>query len=88
MKKKYKKASTYTPLVSQLLGNSAQISHLPQIAWGREHEKDAVQSFLSDIASQHVNSFHVNGLYVKGAYHILLHPQMVHSIATVAPINH
>jgi hypothetical protein len=71
MKKRGKTAIKYSPMVSQLLGKSADISHLPAIAWGQTHEKDAIQAFLSDIASQHVDGLHgfrSCGLFVKSAY--------------------
>ena len=57
MKKRGKKVITYCPLVLQLLGKSADISHIPPIAWGQTHEKNAIQAFLSDVASQHVNGY-------------------------------
>ena len=55
MKKRGKKVPRYSPLVSQFLGKSPDISKLPAIKWGQTHEKDAIQAFLSDVASQHVN---------------------------------
>ena len=58
MKKRGKKVIAYSPLVFQLLGKSADISHIPAIAWGQTHEKNAIQAFLSDVASQHVNGLH------------------------------
>ena len=57
MKKRGKKVITYCPLVLQLLGKSADTSHIPAIAWGQTHEKNAIQAFLSDVASQHVNGY-------------------------------
>ena len=35
--------NTYTPLVFDILNKSDDISHLPQIKWGLEHEKDAIK---------------------------------------------
>ena len=43
----------YSSLVSTLLSRSDDISHLPQIKWGNAHEKDAIKSFMADVASQH-----------------------------------
>ena len=50
------------------------ISHLPQIKWGIEHEKDAIKSFLSDAASKHgngMNGFKQCGLFIKPDYTFL-----------------
>ena len=58
MKKRGNKVIAYSPLVFQLLGKSADISHVPAIAWGQKHDKNAIQAFLSDVASQHVNGLH------------------------------
>ena len=71
MKKRGKKVIAYSPLVFQLLGKSADISHIPAIAWGQTHEKNAIQAFLSDVASQHVNGLHgfrSCRLFVKSSY--------------------
>ena len=57
MKKRGKKVIAYSPLGFQLLGKSGDISHIPAIAWGQTHEKNAIQAFLSDVASQHVNGY-------------------------------
>ena len=71
MKKRGKKVIAYSPLVLQLLGKSADISHIPAIAWGQTHEKNAIQALLSDVASQHVNGLHgfrSCGLFVKSSH--------------------
>ena len=47
------KKPIYSSLVSSLLSESGDVSHLPQIKWGNAHEKDAIKSFMSDVASQH-----------------------------------
>ena len=51
-----------------MINESDDISHLPQLKWGIAHEKDGVKSFMSDIASQHEGGlvgFQRCGLYVK-----------------------
>ena len=61
----------YSPTIFDLVNESEGISHLPQIKWGIEHEKDGVKCFMSDIASQHDGSlegFRTCGLYTKGDY--------------------
>lgn len=66
--------STYTPLVFNILKKRDDISHLPQIKWGIEHEKDAIKSFLSDAASKHgngMNGFKQCGLFIKPDYAFL-----------------
>lgn len=66
--------STYTPLVFNIVNKSDDISHLPQIKWGIEHEKDASKSFLSDVASKHANAmngFKQYGLFIKPDYAFL-----------------
>ena len=40
-------------LVSNLLNRSDDVSPLTQINWGNAHEKDAIRSFMADVASQH-----------------------------------
>ena len=67
-KAKSSKKPQYSPTVYKLL-NESDISHLSQIKWGVEHEKDGIKSFLLDIASQHkcgLEGFPQCGLYVKG----------------------
>ena len=66
--------STYTPLVFNSVKKSDDISHLPQIKWGIEHEKDASKSLLSDVASKHANGmnrFKQCGLFIKPDYAFL-----------------
>ena len=68
------KKPVYSSLVSSLLNKSDEISHLPQIKWGNEHEKDAIKSFMSDIASQHdggLQGFKQCGLFIKPDYPFL-----------------
>ena len=60
----------YSSLVSSLL-NKSDVSHLPQIKWGNAHEKDAIKSFMSDVASQHdggLQGFKQCGLFIKPDY--------------------
>ena len=57
MKKRGKKVIAYSPLVLNRLVKSADISHIPAIAWGQAHEKNAIQALLCDVASQHVNGY-------------------------------
>ena len=52
---KSRKRGKNTYMVFDILNKSDDISHLPQIKWGLEHEKDAIKSFLSDVASKHAN---------------------------------
>lgn len=62
-----KNKGTYT-LVLNILNKSDDISHLPQIKWGNDHEKDAINAFISDVASQHVNGVKGNkqcDLFIK-----------------------
>lgn len=40
LKSRKRSKSTYTPLVFNILNKSDDISQLPQIKWGIEHEKD------------------------------------------------
>ena len=68
---KHTKKPQYSPVVFSIVSESEDISHLPQIAWGINHEKDAVKAFLSDVASQHENGlegFRQCGLFVKADY--------------------
>ena len=61
----------YSSLVSSLLNKSDDVSHLPQIKWGNAHEKDAIKSFMSDVASQHdggLQGFKQCGLFIKPDY--------------------
>ena len=61
----------YTPLVFNVLNKGDDISHLPQIKWGVQHEKDGIKSFMSDVASQHQNGlegFKQCGLFIKADY--------------------
>ena len=70
-RKNAKKNSQYSPTVFDIINESEDISHLPQIKWGIEHEEDGVKCFMSDIASQHDGSlegFRKCGLYVKADY--------------------
>ena len=74
LKSRKRGKNTYTPLVFDILNKSDDISHLPQIKWGLEHEKDAIKSFLSDVASKHangMNGFKQCGLFVKHDYAFL-----------------
>ena len=74
LKSRKKSKSTYTPLVFKILNKSDDISHLPQIKWGNDHEKDAIKPFLSDVASQHangMNGFKQCGLFIKPDYPFL-----------------
>ena len=55
-------------MMFNMINESDDISHLPQLKWGIAHEKDGVKSFMSDIASQHEGGlvgFQRCGLYVK-----------------------
>ena len=64
----------YTPLVSTIINENEDISNLPQIKWGTDHESDAIKAFMSDIAPQHVGGmegFRECGLFVKGDYPFL-----------------
>ena len=74
LKSRKRGKNTYTPLVFDILNKSDDISHLSQIKWGIEHEKDAIKSFLSDVASKHangMNGFKQCGLFVKHDYAFL-----------------
>ena len=74
LKSRKRSKSTYTLLVFNILNKSDDISHLPQIKWGIEHEKDAIKSFLSDVASKHANAmngFKQRGLFIKLDYAFL-----------------
>ena len=65
------KKPVYSSLVSSLLNKNDDVSHLPQINWGNAHEKDAIKSFMSDVASQHdggPQGFKQCGLFVKPDY--------------------
>ena len=65
------KKPIYSSLVSSLLSESGDVSHLPQIKWGNAHEKDAIKSFMSDVASQHdggLQGFKQCGLFIKPDY--------------------
>ena len=65
------KKPVYSPLVSSLLSQSDDVSHLPQIKWGTAHEKDAIKAFMSDVASQHdggLQGFKQCGLFIKSNY--------------------
>ena len=65
------KKPVYSSLVSSLLNKSDDVSHLPQIKWGNAHEKDAIKSFMSDVASQHdggLQGFKQCGLFIKPDY--------------------
>ena len=58
-------------MMFNMINESDDISHLPQLKWGIAHEKDGVKSFMSDIASQHEGGlvgFQRCGLYVKADY--------------------
>ena len=68
------KKPVYSSLVSSLLNKSYELSHLPQIKWGNAHEKDAIKSFMSVVASQHdvgLQSFRECGLFIKPDYPFL-----------------
>jgi hypothetical protein len=70
-RKNSKKNPQYSPVVSDIVHESEDISHLPQIKWGVEHEHDGVNCFMADIASQHeggLEGFRKCGLYVKADY--------------------
>ncbi|CAH3115328.1 unnamed protein product, partial [Porites lobata] len=57
-----------------LLNKSDDVSHMPQIKWGNAHEKDAIKSFMSDVASQHdggLQGFRQCGLFIKPDYPFL-----------------
>ena len=52
-------------------GKGKDLSHLPQIAWGINREKDAIKVFMSGIATHHEGGLHVFrqcGLFVKYGY--------------------
>jgi hypothetical protein len=70
--KKQSQKPRYTPLVDEMVnGKGKDLSHLPQIAWGINHEKDAIRAFMSDIATQHeggLHGFRQCGLFVKSGY--------------------
>jgi len=68
MKTRGKKKVTYTPLVSEILHGSADISHLPQVQWGINNEKTAIKTFMAEVLSKHdggLESFRECGLFVK-----------------------
>jgi hypothetical protein len=68
---KQTKKPKYSAIVSTIVGESDDNSHLPAVAWGIRHEKDAVNSFLADVATQHDNGlqgFRQCGLFVKADY--------------------
>ena len=74
LKSRKRSKSKYTPLVFNILNKSNDISHLPQIKWGIEHEQDAIKLFLSDVASKHangMNGFKQCGLFIKAGYAFL-----------------
>ena len=60
------------PLVDEMVnGKGKDLSHLPQIAWGINHEKDPIKAFMSDTATQHeggLHGFRQCGLFVKSGY--------------------
>ena len=65
------KKPVYSSLASSLLNKNDDVSHLPQINWGNAHEKDAIKSFMSDVASQHdggPQGFKQCGLFIKPDY--------------------
>lgn len=65
------KKPVYSSLVSSLLNKNDDVSHLPQINWGNAHEKDAIKSFMSDVASQHdggLQGFKQCGLFIQPDY--------------------
>ncbi|XP_046864652.1 uncharacterized protein LOC124459175 [Xenia sp. Carnegie-2017] len=84
-----KKKPQYSPTVFKLVNESGNISHLPQIKWGVEHEKDGIKSFLSDVASQHdggIEGFRQCGLYVKSDYpYLAASPDGLFSCKCCAP---
>ncbi|CAH3151806.1 unnamed protein product, partial [Porites lobata] len=68
------KKPIYSSMVSSLLNKSDDVSHMPQIKWGNAHEKDAIKSFMSDVASQHdggLQGFRQCGLFIKPDYPFL-----------------
>ncbi|XP_028414874.1 uncharacterized protein LOC114537954 [Dendronephthya gigantea] len=70
IKKRGKKVNTYSPLVFRLLGKSADLSHHPQIEWGRINKKDAIQAFISDIATQHLRLLSPTTIEIKCPYKV------------------
>ena len=69
----------YSQLVDDIVNGAHQdLSHLPQIAWGIKHEKDAIKAFMSDVASQHeggLHGFKECVLFVKASYpHVAASP--------------
>ena len=65
------KKTQYTKLVSSIINKGDDISHLPQIKWGLQHEKDAIKSFMAEIASQHeggLDGFKECGLFIRPDY--------------------
>ena len=42
-----------SPIAFNILNESEDLSHLPQIKWGTTHENDGVKTFMSDVSSQH-----------------------------------
>ena len=55
-------------LVSSLLRKSDDVLYLPQIKWGNAHEKDAIKSFISDVASRHdsgLQGYKQCGIFIK-----------------------
>ena len=68
------KKPIYSSMVSSLLNKSDDVSHMPQIKWGNANEKDAIKSFMSDVASQHdggLQGFRQCGLFIKPDYPFL-----------------
>ena len=64
--------TVYSQLVEDIVhGVHQDLSHLPQIAWGVKHGKDANKAFMSDVASQHeggLHGFKECGLFIKSGY--------------------
>ena len=70
--KKESQKPRYTPLVDEMVnGKGKDLSHLPLIAWGINHEEDAIKEFMSDTAAQHEggrHGFRQCGLFGKFGY--------------------
>ena len=52
-RKNSRKNPQYSPVVFDIVHESEDISHLPQIKWGVEHEHGGVKCFMADVTGQH-----------------------------------
>ena len=54
-----------TPLAARIVGHQPSLEHLPAIQWGRIHEKDAKDAFLSEFGKHRKLKMLEAGLFVK-----------------------